>query len=327
MRNNSVRLLSTFLIFTLFYCITSSCRKNSGVNSRRPTGVTITSNIKYGSNKDWQGGQQNLVLDVYTPPASLNTQKLPLIVYVHGGGFLDGDKVDKKTLMVDFANEGFISASINYRLGWTQGTNCNGDTVEAKEAVYRAVQDAKAAIRFLVSSADEYNIDTSRIFLSGESAGAITVLSTNYFTQLYANNLIPGVEAKLGALDFADNNIITTFSIKGIASIAGCLNSPGLITATTVKPTIYMHGLLDNVIPYDSGTNYNCRNYSKCYGDYYLYNVSKNLAPSVMHLDSTGEHIIYDELFIKTNQVCFFKSIMQHNINKGYFTNNASSCP
>ena len=115
-------------------------------------------------------------------------------------------------------------------------------------------------------------------------------------------------------------------TIKGIASVAGCLNNPALINAGNVKPTIYMHGLLDDVVPYDSGHNYNCKNFSLCYGDYYLYNISKNLAPSVMHLDSTGTHNVYDEDFIKTNEICFFNSIMQNNANEGYFTGNASSC-
>lgn len=324
MKKSSAILICTLII--ALYFIFNSCSNNKDVSTRRPIGVTVISNIKYGSNKDWTGNTQNLLLDLYTPPGASATEKFPLVVYIHGGGFVDGDKLDKKALMMDFANSGFVGASVNYRLGWTQGNNCNGDTTEAKEAIYRAVQDAKAAIRFLVANANKYNIDTSKIFLGGESAGAITALSTNYFTQSYANDFIPGVQGKLGALDNADNNLTVSYSIKGIASVAGCLNTPDLINAANVKPTIYMHGLLDNVIPYDSGHNYNCKNFSFCYGDYYLYNITKNLAPGVMHLDSTGTHNVYDENFISANEICFFNSIMQNTSDTGFFTGTASSC-
>ncbi len=327
MRKNSVRLVYTFLATLVFYSVAPSCSKSPTPTTRRPTNtVTVINNIKYGSNTDWQGNTEDLLLDIYIPPGVTGTEKFPLIVYVHGGGFVDGDKEDKRTMMTDFANSGFVSASINYRLGWNQGTGCDGDTTQAKEAVYRAVQDARSAIRFLVSNAGTYFIDTTNIFLGGESAGAITVLSTNYFTQAYANELIPGIQAKLGAIDFADNDVRIHYSIKGIASVAGCLNSPDLITTANVKPTIYMHGMMDNVIPYDTGHDYNCKNFSFCYGDYYLYNISKNLAPCVMHLDSTGVHNVYDEPFIKTNEVCFFKSILKNNINTGFYTGTESSC-
>ena len=326
MRNNFTYLLCLFIASIFFYFITPSCSKKSDTSTRRPNTVTITSNVKYGSNKDWQGNIVNLFLDVYTPPNLSTTQKIPLIIYVHGGGFLDGSKEDKKAMMIDFASSGFVAASINYRLGWTQADSCNGDTTEAKEAIYRAVQDARSAIRFLVANAENYHIDTSKIFLSGESAGAITVLSTNYFTQSYADNLIPGAETKLGTLDFADNNFKNAFTIKGIASVAGCLSSADLISSFNVKPTIYMHGYLDNVVPYNVGTNFNCHNYSKCFGDYYLYKITKVLAPSVMHLDSTGTHNIYNEDFIKTNQACFFNSIIQNTTDTGFFTGAALSC-
>src|ERR1700759_3926983 len=136
MRNNSVRFFSIFFAAVIFYSVTPSCSKNSSQTRRTTNNVTVIDNIKYGSNTDWQGNTENMLMDIYLPPGASDAQKLPLIVYVHGGGFVDGDKSDKRTLMIDFANSGFVSVSINYRLGWTQGTNCNGDTTEAKEAIY-----------------------------------------------------------------------------------------------------------------------------------------------------------------------------------------------
>lgn len=317
-----------FALMTLPFCclVVSSCDKNADNRTRNNDTVKITRDIKYGSNKNWKSNIENLLLDIYTPPGALPSQKFPLIVYVHGGGFQDGNKEENKTLMIDFASEQFVAVSMDYRLGWTQADSCIGDTTEAKKAIYRAVQDARAAIRFLVANAEKYNIDTAKIFLSGESAGAITVLSSSYFTQLFADHFLPGAALDLGLLDDADNSLKNKFSIKGIGSVAGCLSDAHLINAGNARPTIYMHGVLDNVIPYNTGTAYNCPNYFNCFGSYFLYNASKTLVPTVLHLDSAGTHNVYDESFIKVNQVCFFKSIIANTEHGGYYTGETSSC-
>jgi len=102
-----------------------------------------------------------LRLDLYRPAAN---QPLPLIVYVHGGAWVRGTKrsggpiEDFPAVLAQLAQRGFVVASIEYRLDG-----------EAKFPA--AIQDVKAAIRFLRSRATEYGIDASRAGIFGGSAG------------------------------------------------------------------------------------------------------------------------------------------------------------
>ncbi len=85
----------------------------------------------------------------------------PLLVYIHGGGWVGGDKATNPSQVLPCLEEGISYAAINYRL-----------TGEA--TLPAPVHDAARAIQFIRSKADEWNIDKSRIALTGGSAGACT---------------------------------------------------------------------------------------------------------------------------------------------------------
>ncbi|MCM2372185.1 alpha/beta hydrolase [Aporhodopirellula aestuarii] len=85
----------------------------------------------------------------------------PLLVYIHGGGWVAGDKARRDADVKPFLDKGISYASINYRL-----------TGEAP--LPAPVHDAARAIQFIRSKADEWNIRKDRIALTGGSAGACT---------------------------------------------------------------------------------------------------------------------------------------------------------
>ncbi len=85
----------------------------------------------------------------------------PLLVHIHGGGWIGGDKRVGPNRVRPFLEKGISYASVNYRL-----------TGEAP--LPAPVHDAARAIQFLRSKADEWNIDKQRIALTGGSAGACT---------------------------------------------------------------------------------------------------------------------------------------------------------
>ena len=85
----------------------------------------------------------------------------PLLVYIHGGGWIGGDKKQKRENFQPFLDQGISYAAINYRL-----------TGEAP--LPAPVHDAARAIQFIRSKASQWNLDKSRIALTGGSAGACT---------------------------------------------------------------------------------------------------------------------------------------------------------
>ena len=95
-----------------------------------------------------------LKLDIAYPKEHMGT--LPAIVYIHGGGFEEGDKETDKTVF--FARNGFVGIAIQYRLSG-----------EAKFPA--AVHDCKSAIRWTRANAKKFSIDPDKIGVIGASAG------------------------------------------------------------------------------------------------------------------------------------------------------------
>jgi acetyl esterase/lipase len=120
-----------------------------------PQGTIIHGNIPY--NNDTLKKHQ---LDIYLPGNGKG--KLPLIILVHGGGWLVNDKYAdlgymKKTI-VALVNEGFALASIDYRF--------------ASQAIFPAlIQDCNRAVSFLYDNADKYGFDKNHFAVIGWSAG------------------------------------------------------------------------------------------------------------------------------------------------------------
>lgn len=116
--------------------------------------LEVHPNIAYA---EIEGSSQHLTtLDVYSATDHSNR---PMLVWIHGGGWQIGDKGHVQTKPAAFVKEGFIFASINYRL--------------VPKVTYREqAQDVAAAISYLHTHASEYGGNSEQIFLMGHSAGA-----------------------------------------------------------------------------------------------------------------------------------------------------------
>ena len=123
-----------------------------------PPGTRVERNLAYGAR-----GERN-TLDLYRP-AEGTPGPLPLIIWIHGGGWQAGSKDNPPAL--PFLQRGFAVAGINYRL--------------SRQAVYPAqIEDCKAAVRFLRANADKYGLDPDRFGAWGASAGGhlVALLAT-----------------------------------------------------------------------------------------------------------------------------------------------------
>jgi dipeptidyl aminopeptidase/acylaminoacyl peptidase len=307
-----------------------SCSKDSTYsrNITTPSDDKFT-DITYGANINWLGQNEDLKLDVYLPPTRTEGAKYPLLVWIHGGGFLTGDKATSDKFCSQFAEEGFVVSSINYRIGWTKsGTNpCDGDTTEAKEAYYRAVQDARAAIRYLVANAGQYAVDTNWIFIGGASAGGVTSLSLPYLTDALASAYLGSdITSKLGSLN-ASNTLTNAYNIKGVLSMWGAIGDPKMITPQNAVPTIFFQGTDDNVTPFNIDPFYMCPNFMIGYGTKPLYERLTGFGtPAVAHIEPGGGHGVFTDEFRVANSVCFMKSLMTKKPERGYYTDEEYSC-
>lgn len=123
--------------------------------ARAPDSVTCYPDLSYreGESERWK-------IDLFVPKARSDTPR-PAIVFVHGGGWKNGDKRAATFLdgALEYAEKGYVTATINYRL--------------TGEAPFPAcIEDVKCAVRWLRANAEEYNLDPSRIGGYGNSAGA-----------------------------------------------------------------------------------------------------------------------------------------------------------
>jgi len=125
-----------------------------------PEGVKALRDVEYA-----RADGTSLLLDLYVPEEGPD-KALPLVVWIHGGGWRAGSKEGCRALPL--AGEGYVVASINYRL--------------THEAVFPAqIFDCKAAIRWLRAHAQEYHIDPDRVGVWGSSAGGhlVALLGTS----------------------------------------------------------------------------------------------------------------------------------------------------
>ncbi len=118
---------------------------------KKPDGVSEINNIPYLGD-----GHNYHLLDIYKPEGA--TDKLPVIIDVHGGGWVYGDKELNKYYCLHLAKFGFAVVNISYRL--SPEVNFSG-----------TLKDVFAAMNFVLEHGEEYGLDTNNVFLTGDSAG------------------------------------------------------------------------------------------------------------------------------------------------------------
>lgn len=124
---------------------------NDALAKHVPTGVSTRADIGYGPDPVEK-------LDVHLPTA-FDGRALPVIVWIHGGGFISGDKNHIANYMKIVAAAGYAVVGINYTLAPAAGHPT-------------PTRQANAALAFIKANAGKLSIDTDRIFLAGDSAGA-----------------------------------------------------------------------------------------------------------------------------------------------------------
>lgn len=101
---------------------------------------------------------ENLKISVYKPEEE--KEKLPVYVYIHGGGWTNNNSETMSGLHRAFAKDGFVAFSVNYRLGTEENPTWN-----------KAIEDCAYALKWVYENAEQYGGDKENIIVMGESAG------------------------------------------------------------------------------------------------------------------------------------------------------------
>lgn len=229
--------------------------------AKLPRGVRAERDVSYIPNGD--NAQR---LDLYLPETPAE-RPLPLIVHIHGGGWMGGNKYPCP--VVDMVNRGYAVASVEYRF--------------SQKAVFPAqIQDCQAAIRWLRANSQKYNIDPDHIGVVGGSAGGHLSALVGTAGGQKAFPLIGGNEDQsdrvqcvcdiFGPTNFAtviqqaeeDKNVRNVFKFNTpgdpYSSLIGkSLDADNQLTdsvspihfvSKTTPPMLILHGTHDALVPY-----------------------------------------------------------------------------
>ncbi len=164
------RLAVLALVVALPAVLAASCSPSGPTTptSCASTGTVAHRELRYASTPGVAARLQSL--DLYLPVRPAGCAAAPLVAYVHGGGFQDGDKANQLANKINlFNHEGWGFASLNYRLVGDPGSGSTNGMYPAAE------QDVAAGIAYLSSHAVQYGLNASRIMLLGHSSGAFLV--------------------------------------------------------------------------------------------------------------------------------------------------------
>ncbi len=136
---------------------------------KTPEDIVRFDDLQYGKDKKWQ------ILDVYRPKEKQG--KLPVIISVHGGGWVYGSKEVYQFYCMSLASRGFALVNFNYRL--------------APEHKYPAqIEDVNAAVKWTMENKKNFNFDMNNVFAVGDSAGGhlLSVYSAMLSDEAYARH-------------------------------------------------------------------------------------------------------------------------------------------
>ncbi|RNI22004.1 alpha/beta hydrolase family protein [Rufibacter latericius] len=243
----------------------------------------------------YQDDTLKLELDLFLPQKP-RKDKIPLVLFEHGGGFSGGERSSGHGFGTYLANQGYATASLTYTL-YMKGKNfgCDGKLPEKIKAFQYAANHFWLATNFFLQNAQKYNLDPTQIFLAGSSAGAEAALHAAYWNYS-AMNLYPKVV------------LPETFRYKGLISGAGALMDLNLISPGNMLPTLLFHGNGDPVVPYGTAAHHYCpsnaSNWLMLFGSYSIYQHLLSLNGNTRLITyCDGGHEFSGELFYKTPQI------------------------
>lgn len=235
---NYVILLIVLLSFIIVAC---NCNKKCNISVEKSSIIkdsvryikpifeelTVEKDILFAEVMNSKDSLEKLHLDIYMPAGDSLTDRAA-ILWVHGGGFRAGDKMQGYIFKLanEFAKRGYVCISTDYRLRENPKDDMEGTIADA-------VSDVMKALIWVKCNSEKYGINRNYIAIGGGSAGGI--LSTN--------------------LCYRDANETETLDKSGVFAFINLWGSPNSDRMDKVidkndPPTILIHGMADTIVPY-----------------------------------------------------------------------------
>ena len=191
-------------------------------------------------------------LDLYVPRGA--SGPTPVLMYIHGGRWVGGTKESSVLRILPYLEMGWAVANVEYRLG-------------AVARAPAAVEDGLCALRWVIRNAGQYNLDTSRIVTTGNSAGGHLALTTGMIpASAGLDRECPGSEElSVAAIinwygitevgDLLDGPNIRSYAVEWMGSLENRFEiaervSPMTYVRAGLPPTLTIHGDADPTVPY-----------------------------------------------------------------------------
>ena len=208
----------------------------------------VVPNVTYLTVNGWDGK-----LDLYLPRGLARPH--PTLIYIHGGGWMGGSKEDSVLHLIPYIEMGWAVVNVEYRLGHSA-------------LAPAAVEDCHCALRWVIRHAKQYNLDPSKLVISGYSAGGHLALIAGMLPASAGfDGQCPGTE---------DLKVAAIINWSGITDVGDLLDGPnrqdyavawlgnqgnGDEIAKRISPLHYVrhglppiltiHGSADPIVPYD----------------------------------------------------------------------------
>ena len=207
----------------------------------------IVPNITYLTANNWDAK-----LDVYVPREV--TAPNPTVIYIHGGGWVGGAKETSWLQLVPYLEAGWSVVNVEYRLA----------RISLAPA---AVEDCRCALRWIIRNAKQYNFDTTKLVVTGHSAGGHLSLTTGMVpASAGLDRECPGTEdLKVAAIvnwfgitdvvDLLDGANMKEYAVAWLSSMPNREEvarrvSPLTYVRAGLPPIITIHGDADPTVPY-----------------------------------------------------------------------------
>lgn len=230
-----------FLVILPFSLIFYSCNSDSEEPTPNPIAALDITNEAYGTDADNS-------MDIYLPEGR-SQETTPLFIYIHGGGWITGDKNEIQAFrpIIENSFPGYAIISLNYSL--LDLTTGMGKFPEQEN-------DIIAAINYILSKTDEWDV-SQEIILAGASAGGHLALLHGYKHPEIGNiKAVMALFPITGLTTFFDFNSDSQQLLSAILngdpisqSDAYKESSPLTYVSSTTIPTVLFHGTADEVVP------------------------------------------------------------------------------